>query len=436
MNNTLTKKIIIASFFIAYVNFSYASDLLDLYKLAQNNDPIIQAAHQEQLATAQALSIQKGLLLPQISATVSSTGNKTNTSQDYNNNGMVINLTQAIFNLPNWHNIIQAKYQAKQGNAKYAAAEQELIVRLATNYFSVQNARDNLNFATAKRKAFARQLEQTKQRFKAGLIAITDVHASQARHDIAKAEEIIATNNLANTKELLRVIVGTIPKKLAKLKTTIKLNKPKPNKIEHWVQAATAQNLNIEYARQQMAIAKQAMQSNITAHFPTLDLTASHSKTINKNPNIISSILRDSHNQTIGLKINIPIFSGGITNARAKQARFSYMAAKHQLTKQYREITSATRQAFRSVLSKISEVTALKQAVKSGQSALEATEASYNAGTRTIVDFLNAQSDLLEAKKNHANARYQYILETLKLKQAAGTLSPDDVGAVNKMLAK
>lgn len=412
-----------------------ASNLQELYVLAKQNDPLIQAAQQTHFAAMQQCNIARGALLPTINATAHSTGNRHSSStqpyHNYNSNAFAINLEQPIFRLTDWHRLYQANAATKQAHAVYASAEQDLILRLTTNYFAVQGATDALDAAQAKRKAFARSLEQARQRFKAGVIAITEVHEAQARYDGAKAQVITAANFLANNKEKLRVIVGSNTNKFAKLKTLLQLPTPKPNKIEHWVAATSKQNLAIQASQHAVQVAQQTMHANAAEHLPTLKLTSQITRDRGNDPLYAPGRTAKS----IGLNLTMPLFAGGATYAKTRQARFNYVAAKHNYTQTYRTAESAARQAFNGVVTQISEVAARKQAVKSNRSALAAVKASYKAGIRTIVDVLNAQSNLIEAERQYYSARYGYILESLKLKQAAGILAPADIAQVNKMFA-
>ncbi len=421
---------------------TYANDLLAVYRLAQTNDPTLQSAKEAHLASIEALPQARAQFFPSIQAVTSHTaydngGNNATsippggvTRAHYNQSSYGLNLTQPVFYYQEWVQLSKASNQVKQANANYAAAEQDLIVRAVQRYFGVLKAFDALKFAKAQRKAFAKFLEQTEQRYKVGLIAITDVQIAKAQHDNAYAQEISAENDLANQKEILREITGKEIDRYSFLRDELTLKAPEPQNLETWVLQALDQNLSLQAIEFQVKSAHDDIKIAQTGHLPTLDVSSSINR-VTSTPYTTST-----NNANLGLQVTLPIFSGGAVSSKTRQAVHTYAKSQKDRETLHRQTESNTRQSYRNVLTQISQADALKQAIVSNKSALEATEASFNVGTRTIVDVLNAQSSLIQAEQNYAFARYDYILQSISLKQAAGTLNPEDIQHINAWLTK
>jgi outer membrane protein len=421
-----------------------AEDLLAVFRLAQCNDPTIQAAKEAQLAAAEATPQARALFLPQLNATANQfsyhvtnnargatpplSGTINASSFGYNQGTYSLILNQPVFYYQQWVQYAQAEAQVKQANATYAAAEQDLIVRTIQGYFNVLKAMDALKFAKAQRLALAKYLEQTQARFKVGLIAITDVQIAKAQHDSAYAQEITAENNVANAKEKLREITGYPIEHFAHLREILTLKSPEPDNIEKWVCTAMEQNFNLQAARFKADAARTAIKINQGGHLPTVNINGS------VNSYTRTPLSTNKRNVNAGLQVALPLFNGGAVVSKTKQAVHLYEQTQQQMETTHRQTESNTRQAYRSVLTQISQVNALKQAIISNESALKATQASFDVGTRTIVDVLSAQTNLIQAQQNHANARYDYIVQSVLLKQAAGLLEPCDVQHINAWL--
>ncbi len=416
-----------------------AEDLLTVFRLGQTNDPTLQAAKEAQLASIEETPQARAQFLPVIKATAThqanntrvnnpSTANNSLNNSHFNQSVYGLSLTQPIFYYQQWIQLAKASEQVKQANATYAAAEQDLIVRVTQAYFNVLKAFDNLKFAQANRKAFSKFLDQTEQRYKVGLIAITDVQIAKAQKDNAYAQEISAENNLANQKENLRVIIGKDIENYAFLRPALSLPAPDPANLEQWVIKALDQNLTLQAKRFQVETTRADLKMFQAGHLPTINING------NYNGNSPTPTVQGNKASNIGLQVSMPLFSGGAVLSKTRQARHLHEQAHKQMEVLYRQTESNTRQAYRGVLTQISQTTALKQAIVSNKSALEATQASFNVGTRTIVDVLNAQSSLIQAEQKYADARYDYILQSIQLKQAAGTLSPEDLQHINAWL--
>ncbi|MGE3320026.1 MAG: TolC family outer membrane protein [Candidatus Berkiella sp.] len=425
--------LILASFGVTHV--AKAEDLWQVYRIAEDSDPTLQAAYDAYQANKQALPIAISVMIPNLSASYNTTGVNSNANfqGDYNTQNYGLTLTQPIYHPEHWAQLNSARHLVKGAYATYYSATQDLMIRVAERYFAVLGAIDDLNFTVAQRKAFARQLEQTRQRFDVGLIAITDVEEARARHDKAVAEEIAAQNTVANQYERLREITGIAVKEVTLFPPTkpLTLLPPNPAQQETWVETAQKSNPDVIAAQEAASQAKAAIGTQVAGHFPKFDLNGQLQRSKGAPPFPFDQLV---YNRVLALNVSVPLFAGGGVYARTQEASSRYYEAKDRLEIQKRSVNSATRQAYRGVLTTISEVQALAQAVISSKSALQATLAAYEVGTRTMVDVLDAESNLLNAERVHAKARYNYLFQGLKLKQAAGILTAEDLCAVNAII--
>ncbi|HDP88547.1 MAG TPA: type I secretion protein TolC [Thioalkalivibrio sp.] len=440
-----TIKYLLASLILCVAPMALAEDLLDVYEIAAQNDPQIRAAEAAYQAAREANPQARSFLLPQINfnyqitdreQTISDASdpllNGTNSSDA---EGWTLRLDQSIYNHQYWVALSQAGDTVAQAEAELAAARQALFTRVAEAYFAVLAAEDTLRFAQAEKEAIARQLEQTERRFEVGLIAITDVKESQAQYDLAVAAEIDAINLLDNARESLQVLTGRYLENLAPLGEQLALARPEPLDLEAWEERALEQNLSLRAARYATERARREIQRQRAGHYPTFDLVASYSEFDNSSTRIGSSTSDfTSEDTSIGVQANLPIFSGGRTSSLTSQARSLFQQAQEELELTRRETSRQTRASYLNVLSDISRVNALEQALISTRTAAEATQAGFEVGTRTSVDVLLALRETYGAERDYASARYTYILNTLRLKQAAGMLTREDLEAVNNWL--
>ncbi|WP_316364629.1 TolC family outer membrane protein [Candidatus Thiodiazotropha sp. CDECU1] len=419
-----------------------AEDLMTIYQLALQNDPQLQAAKEQLSAARESKSLARSQLLPTVGlgATYDVVRRDLKTLQgvpfdDQSTNhdrALGLNLTQPIYRRDRLLQLEQADSTIAQAEAEYAAAEIDLMVRSTTTYFNILSAEDDLRVAKAEREATGRQLEQAQQRFDVGLIAITDVHEAQAAFDAARASEIAAENSLDNAWEALFEIIGPQPTQdLAKLGEELALNPPVPNILQEWSDTAQQQNYSIIAARAGLESLKQEIDVSRSGHYPTLDLVGGY--TMNRSD---SDTATEADTGTIGLSLEVPIYTGGAVSAQTRQAQANFRASQQGLDQTRRGVNRQVRDAYRGVLSTISQVEALKAATVSAQSALESTQAGYEVGTRTIVDVLNVQRNLFSSQRDYLNSRYDYIINGLNLKSAAGTLSESDLERVNGWLER
>ena len=408
-----------------------AEDLLQVYRQSMESDPALKAAAASQQASQEAKPQARALLLPSVGVTASrgstfgvvgvSTG-----SDGGNTHSYAIGLTQSVYNRASQVQQRLAEETIKQADTDFNNAQNDLILRVAQGYFGVLAAIDNLTFATAEKNAFARQLEQANRRFEVGLATITDVYDAQARFDGAVSSEIDAINKLANARELLRQLTGQDYAQLNLLSERMPLALPNPNDPEQWVRMALDNNLTLRSAGFGVEQARENIQLQKAGHYPSLDLNANRADVDTAFTRTISS--------QVNLQLTIPLYSGGAVSSRSRQAAYNYEASRQNLENLQRDAVRTVRNAYRGQETSISQIKALDQTRVSTRSALEATQAGYEVGTRTIVDVLNAERNVYLAEREYAAARYSYIANFLVLKQAAGQLSEEDMVEINGWL--
>lgn len=426
-------RLVLVGFAVAFcVRGALAENLLHVYQQAQDSDPVLKAATASRDATREAKPQARALLLPNLGASAEqgyqfgtegvAPGPSTANSHTY-----AISLVQPLYN--RGHQVRQrlAEATVDRSEVDLGNVRNELVLRVAQVYFGVLASLDNLSYATAEKNAFARQLEQANRRFEVGLATITDVYDAQARFDAAVSQEIDAINRLADAREALRQLTGEDYAQLNSLSERMPLVLPKPNDPEEWVRMALENNLSLRSAAFGVDLARENVRLQKAGYYPLLDLQASRIDTDNGgNTNIASSQLN--------LQLTVPLYSGGAVSSRAREAAYNYEASRQSLENQQRETVRIVRNAYRGQETAISQIRALDQSRVSTRSALEANQAGYEVGTRTIVDVLDAERNVYLAERNYAAARYSYVTNYLTLRQAAGQLSEADVTELNGWL--
>jgi outer membrane protein len=446
---------------IALAGGSYAKDLVGVFEDALQNDPQIRGANATRLASREARPQAWAAVLPQVTGTLSRTQDtQAGTEGEFGLDPVTgqpipvtepfalkatekewsLNLRQSIFSWSNWMTIKQSDAQVVQAEATYQAAEQNLILRVAQAYFNVLSAQDGLDANQASLEAISRQLDQADKRFEVGLIAITDVQEAKAARDTASAAVIAAKRTLATAGDQLSEITGQKYDFLSKPGTDMPLNSPEPADEEKWVQVSLDQNVSLVSSRLAADIARENVRIAFGGHLPSLDLIASKSRTVTdadeafppSSPASLDSAINDKQ---FTLQISIPLFSGGLTQSKVRQSQYLWIAAKEQVVQTSRATERQARDAYLGVISGIARVQALRQALESSETALKATEAGYEVGTRTAVDVLNSRRTLVQAQTDYAGSRYDYIVSIIQLRLASGNLARNDVVEVNKWLA-
>lgn len=409
---------------------AFADTLAEVYDQAKQNDPTLLRSAAQRDAAFEAVTSSRSALLPQINLTANydiNRGERNSANNDSNVWGAGIGFTQELYQRSSWITLDTAEKTARQADSAYAAQQQGLILRVATAYFEVLRAQDNLEFVRAEKAAVARQLEQTKQRFEVGLSAITDVHDAQAQYDAVLADEVLAENTLTNNYEGLREITGQEHSNLSILDTDRFSASKSSESAAALVEQAQEKNLSLLASRISQDIAKDNISLASSGHLPSLTLDGSYSLADQSN----SSQDYDQDNLNLGLNLVVPLYTGGNTTSLTKQAEYNYVAASEDLEATYRSVVKDVRAFNNNISASIGALRAYEQSVVSAQSALEATEAGFDVGTRTIVDVLDSTRRLYDANKNLSDARYNYILSVLQLRQAVGTLSEQDIVDVN-----
>jgi outer membrane protein len=439
-----------------------ADDLMQSYEAARQSDPVLAISEAQRLSVAEGVDQATAQLLPQISASLRySETDGDSVTQDFfpDANGNLVpfpvtgsaeshsytiggELTQSIFDFSRWTARKAAQELARRGDSQYAAAEQDLLIRVANAYFAVLTAEDTVTFANGEEKALSRQLDQAQQRYEVGLSAITDVNEAKAQHDSATAAAIIAQNSLDDAREALAEITGKVAGNLARLREELPMEQPEPNNLEAWVEQAVNDNPTLMAQHYALEAAKANVNTARAGHLPTLGGSISYSKNPTWSDNTSSGFEGSRHingersGTTVGLVLSVPIFSGGYTQSRVRQAIHDRDATEDQYEQQKRAIVRQTRANFRAVVAGISEVEARKQAVVSATSALEATQAGFEVGTRTIVDVLLSQRQLYQAQRDYSQARHNFVLNRLRLRQSAGSIEPKHLQEVNALLVE
>jgi outer membrane protein len=442
-----------------------SENLLDVYQAATKSDPLIREAEARRLAALESKPQARALLLPQINANgqvatrdtssnatfnqavdvdgdpttppvIAIVNNTQDTDADFWN--YQAELTQTLFRWDQWQALKRADSEVALAEANYRAAQQDLMVRVSQRYFDVLAAEDTLAAAEATLQAFSRQLEQSEKRFEVGLIAITDVQESRAAYDSATAGVIAAKRVLASRQELLRELTGEAYQSLVKPAEDMPLDQPQPADPQAWVDRSLEENLSVIAARLGVDVAKSDVKIAQAGHMPTLDFFAQRneydSTATQVNNGRRGPADSDQTQDTVGVQVTVPIFAGGGTQSRVRQQVYLHRAAREKLDGAMRAAERETRDSYLGVIAEKARVSALQQSVKSNQTALEATEAGFEVGTRTTVDVLDARRRLFEAQRDFARSRYDYLINLVRLKSAAGVLAPADLATINGFL--
>jgi outer membrane protein len=437
-----------------------AKDLVGVYEDALRSDPQLRAADANRLAAHESRPQALAALLPQISGSAAYTNDHSGGNQDQievTQTGTLyvaplpytsgttekqwgLNLRQNVFSWQNWQTLKAANSQVAQAEATYAAAEQNLILRVSQAYFTVLSAVDNLDAQQASLEAIARQLDQADKRYDVGLIAITDVQEARAARDTASAAVIAAKRTLATAEDQLQEITAEKYDSLSKPGADMPLNMPDPADEERWVNISLDQNLSLVSSRLAADIALDNVHIAFGGHVPTLDLVGSRSYTTQNGDYLYDGVPIDNfgsrvNDRQISLQVTVPIFSGGLTQSKVRQSQYLWIAAKEQVVQTSRATERQARDAYLGVISGIARVQSLRQALESSRTALTATEAGYEVGTRTAVDVLNARRTLVQAETDYSGSRYDYIVSIIQLRYAAGNLDRAQLAQINGWLA-
>ena len=427
---------LISSALLCLSSASYATGLLEVYKIALDSDPVLKQAIANQQSVSEQSTQTYSTFLPTISASAStsekhSSGLSTGNS-NYNNTNLSLSLRQSIYDNKNYVSHRISKLNISSADSELITARQDLMSRVTNAYLDILLAADTVEFNKSEQTAIARQLEQAKRRYEVGIIAITDVLEAQAGYDNATASVLKAENDYQISREVLRDIAGQYFDTISPVSESMPLNNPQPANIDEWVKYALETNPTLQSINYQKESSRENISLQRAGHYPTLDLIASHSEIDNESSTSAGD--RNGSDSAIGLEIKIPLYQGGFISSKTRQAHYDLENIQNKLEEIKRTTERQARNSYLSLVSEISRVKALKQAVISNESALKATEAGFEVGTRTIVDVLNVQRDRFAARKNHSEARYNYIRATVLLKQSAGLLEEKDIALIDSWL--
>ncbi len=421
---------------------AYAENVVDVYRLALQNDSRFRAAQATYRADLERLPQARGALLPNISGQGSATRNDLEVRSDlanvptgkanFGSTEFSLSLTQPLYNSALFAGLRQARAEVRRAEAQFAAARQDLIVRVAESYIAVLAALDNVDLNAAQKAANGRQLEVVEGRLEVGLATVTDVHQARARFELDVAGEIEALNILRDARQGLREITGRLISSVARLKQDAPLIEPDPPDVEKWVRTAVTQNPTIVAARETAQISLEEIKRQRAGHLPTLDFVG-NARSLDDEGSASGPGVETDRTE-YGLQLNVPIYQGGRISAATREAGYRYGAAQQDLETLRRSTERTTRSAFLGVVGGASRIRALRQSVIAAESAVEAKREGFEAGINTNLEVLDAQRDLFISATDLLRARYDYILNLLRLKQAAGLLSEDDLARFSNWL--
>ncbi|KPQ27978.1 MAG: outer membrane channel protein [Marinobacter excellens HL-55] len=416
---------------------AFSLDLMETYEKALSYDSGIASAMAQFQAQQAASDVSRSSLLPQVGAFAEANHTdfdaKNGPGDHYKSLNYGVQLTQPVFRADTWFRYDASQFQTEAAQAQYNLAQQQLILDVATAYFNVLRARDTVTTARATEAAIQRQYEQAQERFDVGLIAITEVYEARASYDDSKSQRIAAENQLNVAREQLARLTGEYAENLENLRENFPLGRPEPMDPSAWENTALEQNWIIQSALYQLNASEANLKVAKSGHLPTLDLVASYGKSELDGGS--SPQQQEGTQGVIGLELNVPLYMGGGTQAGVRQQRSLVTAALEDLNTTRRDVRVNTRSLFLTVNNNVETASALEQTIISRRSALDATRAGYDVGTRNIVEVLDAERAYYVALRDYANARYDYVINTLELKQAAGTLSPQDLIDLNNWLS-
>lgn len=414
----------------------FALDLAQAYEQALKNDPQWSAITNQYLAEKEKENLSYGALLPTVGFSGAINRNKvspdTGANYSYTGTQLALQARQGLYRPDLWTTYSKAKSLSSVNEANYLQQQQEQVLRVSEAYFNVLRAEETLASAKAEEAALKRQLEQSQKRFEVGLIAKTDVLEAQAQLDGSIAARISQEVGLASANEVLAGIIGNNGNTLSKLRADFVITPPQPNNVEEWVKLAQDKNPQLAAARFNQTAAEQVVKEQQAGYRPTIDAVASISDRDNGTGNAAS--FNNGRSISAGIEMQWPLYTGGRTKSAIKQASYGRDAAREQVTSVQRQLTTQTRTAFLNVSADSYRVAARQQAVKSAEAALAATKAGYDVGTRNIVDVLLAERNVYAAKRDYANSRYDYVINTVKLRAASGQLGEIDIKELNSWL--
>jgi len=417
--------------------------LLDIYHQAMAHDPTLASALSANKAAQEIIEQGKALYRPTVNFNADASTSRTDIrylngavppgNSSFENYKAAVEARQPIYRKQNLVQMDQTKTQVSQADKQYHLSQQDLILRSTQAYFDVLIAQDKIELIGAQKTAILSQLDQAKATFEVGTATITDVNEAQARFDLIVAQEIAAVNEYEIAKRSVEAITGEMPSKLATVKSNIQVAALNQS-MQDWQQVAVQNNLNIQIQQDALKLAEQEVERANAGHLPTLDAVASISDSYSNGSPSVFSTGNDLKSATIGLQLQVPLYAGGAISSRARQAVLNKQKAQDDLDIARRQTDLETQRAYLNLSTTIAQVKALDQALISSQSQLDSTKLGYEVGVRTSVDVLNAQQQLFSAKRDLLQARYNYLVNIIRLKAASGLVSEPDLQDINQQL--
>lgn len=440
----MKKLLLLCVLSVGFTTPVFATDLMDIYQQALDNDTQFKAAYDTYMSSSEAIPQARAALYPQVTIS-GQTGRNVNIvlappsfvgHTYYGTNVWQVTASQAIFNYKAWAQVAQAKASVKASLATFNDAAENLILRTAVAYFNILLAKDTLDFAEAKKRANKRQLDQATQRFEVGIDTITSVYEAKAAYDQSVATVISAGNNQITQSENLRKLTNHVYPSLAPLRNNdLPLIKPEPNDVNQWVDTGLKQNFNLLAAKYSLEVAREKMKSLSAGNWPVFSIQSNTNQTHNAASSDSFFVPRKQTNSNIALAMNFPIVQGGLVQSQTRQAQYDFKTSSEKLEQTFRDVEANSRIAFNTITDGISKVKADRQTVISQKNSLDSTQAQFEVGTRTMVDVVTAQQRLFEAQEQLAQDQYNLINSFLNLKYLAGSLNVNDLELVNSWLA-
>jgi outer membrane protein len=443
MKRRLVALALTAHFGLAFATVAAAEDLLQIYREAQQADPAIAAARANWNATQEKLPQARAGLLPNVglNASANTNDNRTTikaeprsvTANGFQTSSYLVSASQPIFRYQNLVAYDQAKTVVEQADYTLALAQQDLILRVATAYFDVLLAQFNIELAEAQKAAVAENLAQAKRNFEVGVATITDTNEAQAKYDQIVASEITTRNEFDNRLTALRAIIGRLPQSLKRLGAGFQPQLPEPNQADYWVDRALKENLGVRSAQSTFEIATLEVDRQKAGHYPTLDLVGSVGQSY-QTGSIVNDFDVTGRTAALGLAFNLPIYQGGFVNSKVREAIALQDSARQSLEGARRVALFNAQTGFAGVNSAAAAVKAFEQAAKSADVAYQSNKLGQEVGVRTNLDVLNTQQNVFTARRDLAQAYFSYLIGTLRLKSAIGTLNEQDLEDINRRL--
>lgn len=436
-------RVVVGLLMVTAMEWVSATDLLDVYRLAQVSDPTFEAARYTLEALQQKLPLARAGFLPVVVANGSDSRTRSNTTysstptlqRDVNTWNWTLQLTQPLIRVQNYYAYRESESLVEQATVQFAQAEQDLVLRVTRAYFDVVVAEDGIAVADAQITAMSEQLAIAKRGFKAGTTTVTDVDEAKSRIDLARSQRVTALNELEIKRSDLEKVVGQIPDKLAVLHPSVVAPKPVPDDPRAWIDQAKENNPLVRAQQAALAAAEATVNKNRAEHLPTVDLTASFGGNY-ASGNLTSPVdySTQARSTVVGVQLNIPIYSGGATSAKVAEAVSNRFKTRADLEAARRQVGSDARLAYAGIANGLAQIEALDSAVRSGQNAVKGNQVGYKLGIRINIDVLNAEQQLYTSQRDLTKARYETLFQGMKLKAAAGVLSEEDLSAINGLL--